>query len=367
MEVLDLVSQMGHEEVVFCHDKETHLKAIIAIHNTVLGPSLGGCRFWNYTSEEDALLDVLRLSRGMTYKAAIAGLRLGGGKAVIIGDPRSLKSEAFFRAFGRFVESLGGRYITAEDVNIRVEDVQTMAKETKYVAGLSTPGGSGDPSPYTALGVYYGIKSAVKFKLKRESLSGMTIAVSGVGSVGKSLCRLLHEDGAKLVVADINETAVSAMVAAFKARQEDPERIHATQCDVYAPCALGAILNSKTIPDIKASVIAGAANNQLKDEIADGMALKKRDILYAPDYVINAGGLINVAQELRGYKESEAKADVAKIYKTLLDIYQTAADQNILTHEASNLIAERRISDHKRRSAGKILSQTYGNQDWIRV
>lgn len=263
MSIFTRLETMGHEQVVFCHDKATGLKAIIAIHDTTLGPALGGCRMWNYDSEEEALKDVLRLSRGMTYKAAVAGLNLGGGKSVIIGDPKKLKSEAFFKTFGKFVDSLGGRYITAEDVNIKVEDIETVGTETPYVTGITTGEGSGDPSPITALGTYHGIRASVEHRLGKTSLSGLKVAIQGCGAVGSYLAELLHKDGAQLYVSDIDESKVQNLVQKFGAEPIDGDKIHSLPVDVYAPCALGAILNDKTIPELKTQVVAGAANNQL--------------------------------------------------------------------------------------------------------
>ncbi|MBP6217763.1 MAG: Glu/Leu/Phe/Val dehydrogenase [Oligoflexales bacterium] len=365
MKTMELLSTMGHEQVLFCQDKASGLKAIIAIHDTTLGPALGGCRFWNYQTEEEALFDVLRLSRGMTYKAAVAGLHLGGGKAIIMGDPATLKSEKLFSSFGRFVNSLGGRYITAEDVNTRVEDVEQIAKETKYVTGLSK--GSGDPSPITALGVFFGIKAAVSYKLKRHHLKGIRVAVQGCGAVGRSLCRLLHADGAELFVSDINPLSTQQMALELGAKEVAPEETHKLSVDVYSPCALGAALNKKSIPEIKAAIVAGAANNQLLDEEQDGRALQNRGILYAPDYVINAGGLINVAHELAGYNEKKARADAEKIFETMLKIFKIAEDKRILTHEASNELAQSRIAEVRKQREGKHLLHAYGNQSWIHI
>lgn len=367
MGVVDLISMMGHEQVLYCHDKETGLKAIVAIHDTTLGPALGGCRFWNYRDEHEALIDVLRLSRGMTYKASVAGLRLGGGKAVIIGNPARLKSEKFFRALGRFINSMGGRYITAEDVNVRVEDINQVAKETRYVAGVSTQGGSGDPSPLTALGVYQGIRASVEFKLAQTSLRGITVAVQGCGAVGRNLCRLLHKDGVKLVVADINKASAEFVAKEFGGRVVSTEEIHKIQADVYAPCALGGILNEKTIPELQAQIVAGAANNQLLDEFTDGKRIKARGILYAPDYVINAGGLINVAHELSGYNDELAQADARRIYQTMLKVYDLAKKSNIPTNQASDELAQKRIQDVKNLYPSGAPLNTFHNQEWIKL
>ncbi len=363
MAIFEDLTTMGHEQVVFCHDKTTGLKAIIAIHDTTLGPALGGCRMWDYKSEEEALRDVLRLSRGMTYKNAVSGLNLGGGKSVIIGDPKKLKSEALFRTFGRFVDSLGGRYITAEDVNIRVSDIEQVALETAYVTGVSSrAGGSGDPSPVTAWGVYQGIKASVKYKLNKDSLKGVTVAVQGVGAVGSHLIEYLVNEGAKIYAADIDPEKVKANVKLYGAEAAQLHEIHKLSVDVFAPCALGGFLNDQTIPEIKAPIIAGAANNQLLDERVHGAMLKERGILYAPDYVINAGGVINVYQELQGYDAEIAKKKASGIYDTLLAIYKQADEQQITTNAASNVIAEQRIQSVK---AMRDLRNTMDNQNWV--
>lgn len=364
MQAFESITEMGHEQVVFCHDKATGLKAIIAIHDTTLGPALGGTRMWDYANSDAALFDVLRLSRGMTYKAACAGLNLGGGKAVIIGDAKKMKSEALFRAFGRFVNSLGGRYITAEDVNIGVSDIEQVAAETNYVTGVtSRPGGSGDPSPVTAWGVFYGIKATVKQRLGKDSLRGLKVAVQGIGNVGSHLCEYLHQEGAQLIVSDIDQEKLKMMASKYSAKIVEGPAIYSTECDVFAPCALGAIINDETIPMFKFSVIAGGANNQLLDENKHGKILKEKNILYAPDYVINAGGLINVYNELRGYNAEVARKQAEGIYKTLLTVYSEADKLGISTHAASNAVAERRLSTVK---AVTGFKHTYDNQTWIR-
>lgn len=361
---MNTIKEMGHEQVLYCNDASSGLKAIIAIHDTTLGPALGGCRFWNYSSDDDALVDVLRLSRGMTYKAAVAGLNLGGGKSVIIGSPEKLKSPALLRSFGRFVNSLSGRYITAEDVNIKVQDINLVAEETKYVAGTTNhSGGSGDPSPVTAMGVFSGIKAAVKYKLKTSDLKGLTIGVQGLGAVGGHLCDFLADAGAKLIIADINQESVEKIKNRHGAKISTPDTIHQEQLDVFAPCALGGILNQKTIPHIKAKIVAGAANNQLLDEQIDGKALLDRDILYAPDYVINAGGLINVCHELKGYNQEAAKKDALGIYDTLLKIFALAEKNGSTTILASNAIAEERLRQHKKNDT--FLKNSFDNQNWI--
>lgn len=362
MGFLDGIKEMGHEQVVVAQDKATGLRAIIAIHDTTLGPALGGTRLWNYKSDEEALTDVLRLSRGMTYKAAMAGLSLGGGKAVIIGEPK-IKSEALFRSFGRFINSLGGRYITAEDVNVNTQDMDYVAMETRYVTGLNTLTGSGDPSPVTALGVFSGIRAAVKHRLKKEDLRGIRVAVQGIGAVGRYLCGYLNEAGAKLVVADIDEARAKKMVEQYGAKLAGVHDIHMADVDVFAPCALGAGMNDETIPQLKAPIVAGGANNQLQNEDRDGNALRERHILYAPDYVINAGGLINVFHELKGYNADHAKRQATNIYDALLSVFVEADKQGISTHQASDSVAERRVMASR---AAAQLRHTYDNQPWLR-
>jgi leucine dehydrogenase len=364
MQGFETITEMGHEQVVFCHDKSSGLKAIIAIHDTTLGPALGGTRMWDYANTDAALFDVLRLSRGMTYKAACAGLNLGGGKAVIIGDAKKIKSEALFRAFGRFVNSLGGRYITAEDVNINVNDIEQVASETNYCTGISSrPGGSGDPSPVTAWGVFQGIKASVKYRLGKDSVKGLKVAVQGCGAVGKFLCGYLHEEGAQLIISDLDGEKVKALTDKFGAKAVEGHAIYGVDADVFAPCALGAIVNDETIPQFKFPIIAGGANNQLLDENKHSKTLKEKNILYAPDYVINAGGLINVYNELRGYNFEKARKQAEGIYSTLLTIYSEAEKQGISTHAASNAVAERRINSLK---AVTGFKHTYDNQAWIR-
>ncbi len=341
------VSSMGHEQVVFCHDEATGLKAIIGIHNTVLGPALGGTRMWNYATEQEALTDVLRLSRGMTYKAAISGLNLGGGKAVLIGDAKTMKTEAFLRRFGKFVESLNGKYVTAEDVNMKTRDMEYISMETRHVTGLSeSRGGGGDPSPVTAYGTYLGMKAAAKKAFGSDSLEGKTVAVQGVGQVGMYLTDHLKKEGARMFITDIDKDKLKEVAERSGATVVGMDEIYDVEMDIYAPCALGATLNERTIPRLKCSIVAGAANNQLKDETTDGARLQEREILYAPDFLINAGGLINVYEEYLGnYNRERAYGMAEKIYDTLLDILHTADSAKITSHEAARRLAEKRIAD----------------------
>ena len=334
----------GHEKVLFGHDHASGLKAIIAIHNTNRGPAVGGCRLWNYAGEEDAVTDVLRLSRGMSYKSSLANLPFGGGKSVILGDA-GIKSPDLFRAMGRLVDSLGGLYRAAEDVGISVEDVETMGQMTPHVAGTRA-GGFGDPSPATARGVFMGLKAAVKAKLGRDDLTSLRVAVQGLGHVGYYLCALLHEAGAKLVVTDINEQAIARCVSEFGAEAVAPEAIYDQHVDIYAPCALGATINDETIPRLTASIVAGSANNQLA-EPRHGDALRDAGILYAPDYAINAGGIIVIAHETRPggrvYDEAVAMRHVDGIYETLLAIFARAERDGVATSLAADRVAEDRM------------------------
>ncbi len=341
------VSDHGHEQVVFCNDPATGLKAIIAIHNTILGPALGGTRMWNYASEQEALTDVLRLSRGMTYKAAISGLNLGGGKAVIIGDAKSMKTEAFLRRFGKFVESLNGKYVTAEDVNMKTRDMEYISMETRHVTGLSeSNGGGGDPSPVTAYGTYLGMKAAAKKAWGSESLEGKAVAVQGVGQVGMYLTDHLKKEGAKIFITDIDETKVKQVAERSGAKAVGMDEIYDVEMDIYAPCALGATINDKTIPRLKCRIVAGAANNQLENETKHGIMLQEKGIMYAPDFLINAGGLINVYEEYLGsYNRERAYGTAEKIYDTLLNILEVAEKEGVTTHDAARKLAEKRISD----------------------
>jgi leucine dehydrogenase len=344
MEIFKYMETYDYEQLVFCQDKTSGLKAIIAIHDTTLGPALGGTRMWTYASEEDAIEDALRLAKGMTYKNAAAGLNLGGGKTVIIGDPLKDKNEEMFRAFGRFIQGLNGRYITAEDVGTTVADMDLIHEETNYVTGISPAfGSSGNPSPVTAYGVYRGMKAAAKEAFGSDSLEGKRIAVQGLGNVAYNLCRHLHEEGAQLIVTDINKAAVDRVVEEFGATAVNPDEIYAQDVDIFAPCALGAIINDETIPQLKAKVIAGAANNQLR-ETKHGDTLHEMGIVYAPDYVINAGGVINVADELYGYNRERAMKRVETVYDNIAKVMEISRSQGIPTYLAADRLAEERIA-----------------------
>jgi leucine dehydrogenase len=334
----------GHEEVVYFNDPSSGLRAIIAIHSTALGPALGGTRFYPYSSEDAALQDVLRLSQGMTYKAAAAGLDLGGGKAVIIGDPKRSKSEELLRAYGRFVESLGGRYIAAEDMGTTRDDMDMVRRETRFVTGVSpSMGGSGDPSPITAYGVYLSMLACAEEAWREHSLRGRRVAVQGVGKVGYPLVKLLVEDGgAYVTVSDVDVDSVAAAVRDFGVETVPADRIHALECDVFAPCAMGGIINDKTLRELRCGVVAGSANNQL-ERPDHGKALAELGILYAPDFVANAGGLINVADELQGYQPERAKASVESVYRKLREVFTIAREDHISTAEAADRFAESRI------------------------
>ncbi len=354
--IFETLAQSGHEQVVFCHNKDAGLKAIIAIHNTVLGPALGGLRMWSYKTEQDALNDVLRLSRGMTYKAAVSGLNLGGGKAVIIGDPSRDKSEALFRAFGRFVNSLNGRYITAEDVGIDVNDMEYVFRETEYVTGVhQVHGGSGDPSPFTAFGTLQGLMATLNAAFGNEDVGNYSYAVQGVGHVGFEFVKLLRDQGAKVWVTDINKDAVNRCVEEYGCEAVGLDEIYDVPADVYSPCALGGTLNEHTLPRLKCKVICGAANNQLAND-AIGDEIQKRGILYAPDYAVNAGGLMNVSLEIDGYNRERAMRMMRTIYYNLGKIFQIARRDDIPTYKAADRMAEERIA-----TIGKIKLPHMGN------
>ena len=346
MNIFDYLEEFDYEQLVFCQDRETGLKAIIGIHDTTLGPALGGTRIWDYQSEEEAIIDVLRLARGMTYKNAAAGLNIGGGKAVIIGDPEKIKSEQLFRAFGRFVEGLSGRYITAEDMNAGTQDMAYINEETDHVVGLE--GKSGNPSPVTAYGVFRGILAAVDEVYGSQDLNGKVVAVQGLGAVGYNVCKHLHEAGAKLYVTDIRKDSIEKAVNDFGATAVEPDDIYSVDCDIFTPCAMGAIINDFTIDQLKCKIVAGSANNQLAEE-KHGDMLMKKDILYVPDFVINSGGVINVYEEIKGYNAEKAMSRAAGIYDSVKRIIEISKEDNIPTYKAADKMAEERIE-----SMGKI-------------
>ena len=350
MGVFDHAEFDQHESLHFINDTSTGLRAIIAVHSTTLGPAAGGCRYWSYATDADALTDALRLSRGMTYKNAVAELPFGGGKAVILADDAAPKTPELLTAFGQAVDSLGGRYVTAEDVGMTVDDMRHVQQQTQYVSGLPQSGenAGGDPSPWTALGVYLGMQAAVKARLGKNSLDGLTVAVQGVGHVGAHLCRLLHDAGAKLLIADVNRTNLNAVSAQMPVDIVAPAEILYADADILAPCALGNILTTATIPGIKAKVIAGAANNQLST-LEDGARLTAREILYAPDYVINAGGIISVSHEYYGASsEGKVRADVEKIPLRLEAIFAEADETSRPTNELADEFARRLIAAGKK-------------------
>ncbi|MFK8046349.1 MAG: Glu/Leu/Phe/Val dehydrogenase dimerization domain-containing protein [Crocinitomicaceae bacterium] len=340
--VIERMSQYNHEQLLFCNDNATGLKAIIAVHNTVLGPALGGTRMWQYTNELEALNDVLRLSRGMTYKNSISGLNLGGGKAVIIGDSRSQKNEALFRRFGKFVQSLGGKYITAEDVGISPQDMTWVNMETNHVVGL--PGKSGDPSPVTAYGVYMGMKAAAKVQFGSDSLAGKKIAVQGVGHVGEYLVASLAKENADIYITDIHQDTLNRVAKKYGAHVVGLDAIYDIDMDIYAPCALGATVNDETLSRLKCSIIAGAANNQLQSESVHGEIVKSKGMIYVPDYMLNAGGVINCFAEVKGLSSEWAMSKAEDIYQTSLDIISRSIDGGLPTYKIANAMAEERIN-----------------------
>jgi leucine dehydrogenase len=344
--IFALIGEHSHEQVSVWFDPVSGYRGIIAIHSTVLGPSLGGTRFWRYEHDTEALIDVLRLSRGMTYKAAVAGLNLGGGKSVIMRNSKEGDREALFRAHGRHVSSLGGRYITAEDVGTNPEDMEYIRAETEHVVGLA--GGSGDPSPVTAFGVYRGMLACAKVAYGEDDVSGKTVTVQGCGHVGYHLCKHLHEDGAQLIVTDIDEAKVKSVVDEFGATAVTTDDIYSQEADIFAPCALGAVINDETLEMLKVDIVAGAANNQLGEE-RHGDTLHQRGVIYAPDYVINSGGLINVNAEVEGWDLERSRRKAAEIYDTILRVLQIAADQGIPTYRAADRLAEERITEAKKR------------------
>ncbi len=350
-DVFDVMAEGRHEQLVIWSEPELGYRGIIAIHDTTMGPALGGTRFWNYKSDREAVIDALRLARGMTYKAAITGLNLGGGKSVIWGDNRSKDREMIFRAHGRAVESLQGRYITAEDVGTSPDDMEYVAMETSHVTGLL--GRSGDPSPVTAFGVYRGMKACAAIVYGDDSLGGKHVAVQGLGHVGYYLCEDLAQEGAKLTVTDIDPERVQRVVESFGADAVEPDAIYDVDADVFAPCALGACINDETIERLKVDIVAGAANNQLARSTVHGPGLHERGILYAPDYVVNAGGLINVYGELEDWTPARSKRKAGEIYNTLLRILELAKSEAIPTETAANRMAEERLQE------ARHLQRTY--------
>ena len=343
--VVRQMSEMGHEQIVFCQDEETGLKAIIAIHSTALGPALGGTRMWKYNNELEALNDVLRLSRGMTFKASISGLNLGGGKAVIFGDAKTEKTDALMRRFGKFVETLGGNYITAEDVGMSTHDMEMVREETTHVTGIPEfMGGSGDPSPVTAYGVYMGMKASAMYKWGSDDLKGKKIVVQGIGNVGMNLVKHLTEEGAIVTINDISKERLEMVAAKYGATIVEGDAVYDVDMDIYAPCALGASVNDDTLSRLNCEIIAGAANNQLADEVKHGQMVMDKGIIYAPDFLINAGGLINVYSELQGYNREEALAKTKEIYNTTLEILKKSELEGITSHEAARQIAQVRVA-----------------------
>jgi leucine dehydrogenase len=341
MKVFDMLAEMGHEEIVLCSDPSCGYRGIIAVHSTRLGPALGGTRFWTYDSDEEAIVDALRLSRGMTYKNAVAGLSLGGGKSIIIGDNKTKDREGLFRAHGRFVESLGGRYITAEDVGTSTKDMDYVHMETGHVAGLA--GKSGDPSPVTAHGVFRAVQASANKRWGSDSLDGKTVSIQGCGNVGRYLAQELHEAGARLIVSDIDAAKTARVAQATGAKVVGEDAIYSVAADIFSPCALGGIINDETIPLLKVEVVAGGANNQLLEE-RHGDALEARGILYAPDYVANAGGVINVYGEVEGWDAQRALDKADDIYDTILRVFEIADSYRIPTYEAADRVAEQRLA-----------------------
>lgn len=340
MEITHKKTNTDHEQVLIARDDPSGYHGIIAIHSTALGPAVGGTRFWHYESEDEALTDALRLSHGMTYKSALAGVPLGGGKSIIIRNNATSNREALLRAHGRFVETLKGRYITAEDVGTSPADMEIVRLETQYVAGLL--GGSGDPSPYTARGVFRAIQASMRFRWNSSELSGVTVAIQGCGNVGYHLAKLLHESGAKLIVTDVNDNNLSRVVDELAAEPVQPNEIFSVRADVFAPCALGGVINDETIPELKVQIVAGSANNQLLEE-RHGTMLQDRNILYAPDYVANAGGILNGCTELLGWEAEYAVKKVDEIYDTILRIFESAQAEGITTNKAADRLAEERL------------------------
>jgi leucine dehydrogenase len=346
MEIFDTLAEMGHEQVVVASDPSCGYRGIIAVHSTALGPALGGTRFWQYDSDEAAVIDALRLSRGMTYKNAVAGLDLGGGKSVILGDNKTKDREAIFRAHGRFVESLGGRYITAEDVGTGTSDMDYVHLETEHVAGLKDR--SGDPSPVTAHGVFRAIQASAKQRWGSDDLNGKVVTIQGVGNVGRYLAKELHQAGAKLIVSDIDPEKTARVAREIGAQVVEGDAIYTTKADIFAPCALGGVINDDTLPKLKVEVIAGGANNQLLEE-RHGYKLEEMGMLYAPDYVANAGGVINVFGEVAGWDSDRSLRKADEIYDTVLSVFEIAKAEGIPSFEAADRLAERRLSSIKKK------------------
>ena len=342
MKLFDTLAEMGHEQLVMCSDPSAGYRGILAVHSTKLGPALGGTRFWQYATDEEAITDALRLSRGMTYQNAVAGLHLGGGKSIIIGDNKTKDREKIFRAHGRFVETLGGRYITAEDVGTSTKDMDYVHMETGHVAGLA--GKSGDPSPVTAHGVFRAVQASANQKWGSDSLEGKTVSIMGCGSVGTYLAKELHEAGAKLIVSDIDSAKAATVSKMTGATIVEGDAIFSADADIFSPCALGGIINDTTIPKLKVRVVAGGANNQLLEE-RHGDELERRGILYAPDYVANAGGVINVYGEVAGWDAQRALDKADDIYDTILKVFDIAESKHIPTYEAADRLAEQRLTE----------------------
>lgn len=341
--IFESMAEMGHEQIVFCRDGASGYHGIIAIHSTALGPAVGGTRFWNYATEDEAIVDALRLSRAMTYKCAVAGVPLGGGKSIIIGDNRTTEREKLFRAHGRFIERLGGRYITAEDVGTRAADMEYIALETSHVGGISGLGG-GDPSPWTALGAFRAMQAAAKHRWGSDDLQGKRIAIQGCGNVGYHLANELCDAGARLIVSDVDATRTARAVEDFDAAVVSPEAIYAADADILAPCALGGIINDETIPQLRVEIVCGGANNQLL-ETKHGDALEERGILYAPDYVVNGGGVLSGGADLFDWPLEKVRERVLAIYDTLLLVFAIARSENVPAYKAADLMAERRLRE----------------------
>ncbi|TWR29461.1 Glu/Leu/Phe/Val dehydrogenase [Mucilaginibacter pallidiroseus] len=347
--IFEQLDTYGHKKIVFCNDPDTSLKGIIAIHDTTLGPAMGGTRMWNYKNEQDALEDVLRLSKAMTYKCAIAGLNMGGGYSVIMGDSRQDKTEALMRKFGRFIKNLNGEFVTSEDVGTNPRDMEYIRMETEHVTGIpESLGGSGDPAPVAAKGVFMGMKAAIKELYGNDNVAGRSVIVQGIGHVGENLVKLLRDENAKVYVSDINDDRVRQVSKKYGAEAVSNNSIFDLSADIYAPCAMGATINTQTIAKLKCGIIAGSANNQLQNETEHGKMLVEKGILFAPDYVINAGGIISGYSELMGYNKKRALQLTENIYEATRNVLKLSKAENISTIDAANKIAEKRISDIKK-------------------